>query len=122
MLKLLLSFKYALNGIKNLIETEKNFKIQLLLALTTLILGFYFNISKSEWILIIICFASVLTAEAFNSAIEKLVDLVSPDYNEKAGKIKDIAAGAVLITALNTAIIGMIIFIPKILNRFYVLF
>jgi diacylglycerol kinase (ATP) len=81
-------------------------------------MGFYFNITNGEWIVIILCFAIVMTAEAFNSAIEKLVDFVSPGIHPQAGKIKDIAAGAVLITAIIAAIIGCIIFIPKIIILF----
>ena len=72
----------------------------------------YFNISTVEWCIVLLCFAMVLAAEAFNTAIERLVNLVSPDYHTLAGDVKDIAAGAVLICAIAAAIIGVIVFIP----------
>ena len=116
--KRVLSFKYALNGIWIVAKSETNFKIQITIAIITNVLGIYFNISKIEWIAIIICIVSVLTAETFNSALEKLVDKISPNYDNTAGIIKDIAAGAVLISAIGSAIIGLIIFLPRIIELF----
>ncbi len=116
MKKRILSFKYAFKGIWVVASKEINFQIHIIAAIIVLLLGYLLNIREKEWIIILLCIAIVMAAEAFNSAIEKLVDIVSPDINPKAGKIKDIAAGAVLITAIASAIIGLIIFIPKILK------
>jgi diacylglycerol kinase (ATP) len=75
-----------------------------------------FGITPTEWCIVTLCFGMVLAAEGFNTAIERLVDLVSPDYHPIAGDVKDIAAGAVLICAIAAAIIGMIVFLPYLLN------
>ena len=82
-------------------------------AITVIALGIYFGISKTEWCLIVIAICMVISAEAFNTSIEHLTDLVSPNYHELAGKTKDVAAAAVLITAIGAAILGLIIFLPK---------
>lgn len=110
------SFKYAGKGIYILLREEHNAWIHCLAIIIVTTAGFYFDITKGEWIAILFCFGLVLAAEAINTAIEKLVDLVSPERNPIAGDIKDLAAGAVLICAIVSAIIGMIIFIPHFLN------
>lgn len=112
------SFKYAFAGITSFVKSEPNVKIHLFMTLLVLIGGFYFEISSIEWILSILAIGMVLSAEAFNTAIEHLTDLVSPDYHELAGKTKDVAAGAVLIASIAAAIIGFLIFWPKILALF----
>lgn len=114
--ELLKSFVYAAKGIRALIGSERNVWIHCAAIILTTIAGFYFDITKGEWTAVVLCFGLVLAAEAFNTAIEKLVDLVSPEWNLPAGKIKDIAAGAVLICAIVAAIVGAIIFIPHLLN------
>ena len=114
----LASFKYAFKGIGELIRSQPNVKIHLFVALLVSIAGFFFRISLSEWSIIIICIGGVLAAEAFNTALEYLTDLVSPDYHSLAGKAKDVAAAAVLIMALAAAICGLLIFIPKIIAFF----
>lgn len=78
--------------------------------------GFHFQITSTEWCIVLICFGLVLAAEAFNTAIERLVNLVSPDYHPIAGDVKDVAAGAVLICAIFAAIIGCIIFLPYLID------
>jgi len=108
------SFKYAGIGIIKLLAAEHNAWIHCLAIVLVTVAGFYFNITKYEWIAVIICFGMVLAAEAINTAIEKIVDLVSPQIQPRAGDIKDIAAGAVLICAIAAAIVGLIIFIPYI--------
>ncbi|MCF8369310.1 MAG: diacylglycerol kinase family protein [Bacteroidales bacterium] len=107
------SFKYAFNGII-LLSREHNAWIHFVAALLVIILGFIFNISFFEWMVILICIGLVLSLELMNTAIENLTNLVSPGINPKAGRIKDIAAGAVLISAIISAIIGVMIFLPKI--------
>ncbi|MBN2349337.1 MAG: diacylglycerol kinase family protein [Bacteroidales bacterium] len=106
-------FLFAFNGIFIAVKTERNFIIHLIIAAIVILFGFIFHISSAEWGLILLAISGVLAAELFNSSIEKLVDMVSPARNENAGKIKDLAAGAVLITAIFAALIGLIIFIPK---------
>ena len=117
MRKRILSFKYAFKGLWIVASSEVNFQIHLAAAITALALGFYLGLARYEWLAVLLCFAIVMAAEAFNSAIEKLVDFVSPEFHLKAGGIKDVAAGAVLITALIAAVIGCLIFLPKIIQR-----
>ena len=108
------SFGYAFKGIASLIKKEHNAWIHCLAIVVVTLAGLYFSITKTEWCIVILCFGLVLAAEGFNTAIERLVDLVSPDYHPIAGDVKDVAAGAVLICAIAAAIVGMIVFIPYI--------
>jgi len=110
------SFKYAFKGINHFVRSEPNVIIHLIAAVLAVAMGWYFAINNIEWCLIIFAIGSVLGAEAFNTSIEYLTDLVSPDYHELAGKTKDVAAAAVLLIAIAAAIIGLIIFLPKILT------
>jgi diacylglycerol kinase len=103
------SFKYAIRGLSNVIRYENNAKVHLLATITVLIAGFYLRISFRDWCLLLFAVGMVWIAETFNTAIEKLVDLVSPEYNEKAGVVKDIAAGAVLLASITAVIIGGIV-------------
>jgi|WetSurMetagenome_2_1015567.scaffolds.fasta_scaffold299790_2 diacylglycerol kinase (ATP) len=111
--KRITSFKYAFNGIGYMFRTQRNSLIHLLATFFVIILGFIVHLNLSEWSLIIFAIGLVFITELFNTAIEFLTDLISPDYHEKAGKVKDIAAGAVLITAIVSVAIGLMIFIPK---------
>lgn len=113
--KRLASFKYAFNGIRLLIQKEHNAWIHCFAAICVIIAGLLFGLSEMEWIAIIIVIGAVLAGEAVNSSIEALADLVSPEYNEAIKRTKDLAAGAVLILAIAAAIVGIIIFLPKIL-------
>ena len=108
-------FKFALNGLLHTIKNEKNFRIHLIIVLTVVIAGLYFNVTTTEWLLLFASIGIVLMSELINTSIELLVDLVSPESNEKAGLIKDIAAAAVLTAALIAIIIGLIIFIPYVI-------
>jgi diacylglycerol kinase (ATP) len=108
------SFKFAFKGIGYMFCTQKNAFIHMLAAILAMILGYLFKIEILEWCLIIFAIGLVIMAELFNTAVEFLTDLISPEWNEKVGKAKDIAAGAVLIAAISAALIGLIIFIPKI--------
>jgi len=109
-------FRYAFDGIRNLFVSQRNAKVHLLAAIAVIVGGLYFSISVYEWIAVILCIVLVLAAEAFNTAIEKLVDEISPEIKPSAGKIKDLAAGAVFLTAIGAALIGIIIFWPKIFS------
>ena len=107
------SFKYAFRGIGMVLKSEKNMLIHLIISIMVLICGVLFQISITEWMFCLLCFGLVFSTEMMNTAIESIVDLVSPNHHKLAGKAKDIAAGAVLVAAIFTAITGLIIFIPK---------
>ena len=115
MKKFIKGFGYALNGIWHAATTQLNFRVHFVAALMAACLGYALHISTNEWLWIILCIAIVLGAELFNTALEFLTDLVSPEYNKKAGLVKDMAAGAVLIIAIGALVIGLIIFVPKLL-------
>jgi len=110
------SFVVAFNGISVTLRTEHNFIIHIFLAIFAIALGFCLQISSLEWVAIVIVISMVLAAELINTSIEIIVDMVSPERNKQAGIIKDIAAGAVLITAIGALITGLIIFGPKLLE------
>ncbi|MEG2513860.1 MAG: diacylglycerol kinase family protein [Bacteroidaceae bacterium] len=109
------SFGYAGKGIKSFLFREHNAWIHSVVTVLVVIAGCLFHITRNEWIAILLCVALVFAAEAFNTAIERLVNIVSPERNVQAGDVKDIAAGAVLICAIIAAIVGLIIFTPYIL-------
>ena len=113
MKKRLQSFGYAGRGIRLVFTSEANMKIHILIAAVVVICGFFFQITIQEWIACILCIGLVFSAEMINTAIENVVDLASPEHHELAGKAKDIAAGAVLICAIISVIIGLLIFVPK---------
>ena len=116
--KVIKSFVYAFNGIKHGFITQLNIKVHIIISILVIVAGFLLNISLNQWILIIIVMAMVFSAELINTAIEGVVDIISPDYDKKAGLIKDCAAAAVLITAIAAAIVGMLIFAPKLIELF----
>lgn len=117
--KRLRSFKFAFNGIKLLITREHNAWIHCFAAVCVIIAGFTFSISTTEWIAVTFAIGTVLAAEAVNSSIEAIADFVSPGYNEAIKRTKDLAAGAVLILAIAAAIVGLIIFVPKIMETLF---
>ena len=110
------SFRFAFRGIYFFFKNEIHAKIHLLAVFVTSIAGFFFHISTTEWCLILLCFSIVLATEMINSAVENLVDLISPGIHPLAGKAKDLAAGAVLMAAIIAVIIAAIIFVPKIFS------
>ena len=114
-MKLIKSFGYALKGIYIATREQLNIKIHFLAVMIVTGAGFYFHVTAYEWCLIVICYGMVLTAELLNSAIENIVDLVSPGHHPLAGKAKDIAAGAVLVSAICTAIVSLFIFLKYII-------
>jgi diacylglycerol kinase len=107
------SFKYAINGLLWAVKSQGNLQFHLFALIAVLLSGVYFKISTNEWLVVLVCVGMVISAEIFNSAIEEMVNFISPNFHQKAGLIKDLAAAAVLITALIAAICGIIIFIPK---------
>ena len=112
---LLKSFKYALSGISYVLKTSRNFKIQLFFAATTLMIGFLLQINPSNYIILISTIMSVLILEVLNTSIESIVDLVMKKEFSNLAKIsKDTSAGAVLLASINSVIIAVYIFVPKI--------
>ncbi|MDO5036352.1 MAG: diacylglycerol kinase family protein [Porphyromonas sp.] len=110
------SFGHAWRGVRWLFRKEANAHIHLVCMLLVLAAGLIFNIQKGEWIAILLCIALVLSLEAVNSSIEQLSDQVSSEYTPKIRDTKDLAAGAVLIAAIVALTIGLIIFVPYILQ------
>jgi len=112
------SFAFAFNGLRLMLHGQYNFFIHLLLAAIAIVLGLYFDISQAEWLWIVLAIGLVLAAEVFNSSIEHLTDLIQKERHPQAGKVKDLAAAAVLITAATALIIGLFVFIPYFLDLF----
>lgn len=112
--KTLRSFRYAFQGLYLVFRYENNARVHLLATVATVGLGFTVGLSGIEWAVVLTQIGLVWAAETFNTAIEKLVDLVSPEFNPKAGIVKDIAAGAVLVFSIIAVVVGLIIFAPKV--------
>jgi len=112
--KAIRSFRYAFKGIWLIFRNENNAKIHFVASLTVLSAAFYFNLNRKEWLGLCLAIALVWICEAFNTAIEKLVNLANPGYSRQAGEIKDISAGAVLIAAIFSIATALVIFTPKI--------
>ena len=113
---LLNSFKYAFEGIWSAIKKERNLKIHIVIMFLVIVFGIIFNISKIEWFACILLFGGVIALEIMNTAIETTVDLITMEKNPKAKLAKDASAGAVLVMAIISVIIGLMIFMPKILE------
>ena len=110
------SFGYAFQGIFNTIRTERNMKIHCIAGVLVKIFGIWLQISKTEWMICFILFGLILALELMNTAVEATVDLCTEDRRPLAKKAKDAAAGAVLIAAIFAAVIGLMIFIPRLLG------
>jgi len=117
--KLIRSFGYAFKGLAYATKSQLNFRIHLFASVIAIALGFTLNIATTEWLWIALSIAIVLLTELTNTGIETLTDLVSPDYNEKAGHVKDICAGAVVVAACFALITGIVIFLPKLILVFH---
>ena len=109
-MSLLKSFVYAFIGFKTALIEQRNMKIHIVAAAIAISLGFYFNINSFDWIVVLILIGMVISFELINTAIEYLTDLVTKEQHPIAGKVKDIAAAAVLVIAITSLIIGIIIF------------
>lgn len=114
--KFIKSFLNALRGIAFLFNSQLNARIELTITGIVIVAGFLFRISTSEWLVILLCIALVLSLEGINTAIEIFADKLHPDFDKKIGNVKDVAAGAVLIASVVAAIIGFIIFVPRLLD------
>ena len=116
--KQLRSFHYAWNGLRTCARNEQNLRFHLVAAVVATGAGWAFDISRTEWALVCLCIGLVIGAEVMNTAIERLVDLVSPERQPLAGLVKDIAAGGVLVCAITAAVVGVIIFWPHVAGLF----
>lgn len=110
------SFVFAFNGILLSFKLGHNIWVQSVIGMLVVLAGFWLGISIAEWLFVVLAIGMVLSAEVFNTAIELLVDFVSPEHNKKAGEVKDLAAGAVLLASIAAAVIGLLIFIPRLIN------
>jgi len=110
LLKLIKSFNYAFKGIGHTLSSQQNFRVHVLAVIVVCIVGWYVKLLPWEWVALVLCFGMVLAMELINTAIEYLTNLVEPDFNPLAGKVKDAAAGAVLIAAISSVLVAIIIF------------
>lgn len=110
------SFKYAFKGMKHMLKAEHNMWIHLSVAIVVIVLGLVLKISRFDWMIVSLCIGFVLTTEIMNTAIEKLTDKVSPERNEMAGLVKDIAACAVLVSVIASVVAGLLVFVPPLLK------
>ena len=108
------SVGYAFKGAVLLLKTEASIQIQFGITVLVTIAGFYFDISKTEWVMQCLAIGMVMGTEGINTAIESLADFIHPDHHKKIGFIKDVSAGAVFITAIAAIVIGIIIYSPKV--------
>ena len=116
MKKIFKAFGYAISGFLSALKTERNLKIHLLIMTLVIRFGVVFNIRFIDWMICIVLFGMVISAELFNTAIEGIVDIILPNKDDRAKKAKDISASAVLVTAIISAIIGCLIFITKLIK------
>jgi undecaprenol kinase/diacylglycerol kinase (ATP) len=110
------SFTYALRGISTLFKEEFNARVHFLAAMVAVVLGFILKVVWFEWVILVLVIGGVFAMELINTSIEGLADLYSRELNPKIKKIKDLSAGAVLVAAITALIVGVIIFLPKILS------
>ncbi len=116
--KIIRSFSYAISGFAFAFRNHFNLRIHVLIMTVVIFTSFVLGLSPMEWCIILLCIGSVIGAELVNTSLEVTVDISSPQFNEKAGQAKDIAAASVVMVALVSGIIGMIVFLPKILIYF----
>lgn len=115
-MKFIRGFGYAINGILTAVKEQLNLKVHLLAMVCVIAAGLFFKLNTTEWAVVLLTFGLVLVAEMVNTAIEYLVDFVSPEHHPQAGKVKDVAAGAVLISAIIAGVVGLLIFGNKFLT------
>lgn len=116
--RLIDSFRFAINGIIDAYKKEQTFYIVSIISIIVIICGFIFKISSFEWIIIVLLIGIILSLELVNTSIEATIDLITPKYHPLAKLAKDTVAGAVLISSIVSIILGLIIFLPKIIDLF----
>jgi len=107
---------FALHGIKQFFSMDRNGQIQMVIGITAIILGFTVSLTPFQWLLVLFCIGLVISLEMINSAIERFCDLVTTEFHPGIKIIKDVAAGAVLVASITSLIIGLIIFIPALVQ------
>ncbi len=110
------SLHYAASGIVYALVTQRNMKIHLVAALVVISAGLFFGLNRMEWSLIILSITAVWAAEILNSSLEETIDIVSPQYDVRAGRAKNLSAGAVLVTAIGAVFVGIMVFGPRIIH------
>ncbi len=113
------SVGHAISGIKIVLFTQHNARVHLAATLLVIVAGFYFSVTAAEWIWLVVAVVMVWVAEALNTAFELLCDVASPEFHPVVEKSKDVAAGAVLVSAIGSIIIGSIVFLPYMLRIAY---
>lgn len=111
------TFHFALQGIKHAFIYERNMRIHTMFSIVVIVFGFFFRLSLSEWLFILFAIGGVISLELINTAIERIVDLATTEYHPLAKQAKDISAGAVFLFSCLSVIVGIIVFLPKILQR-----
>lgn len=111
------SFGYAGAGFVEAFRTQRNFRIHIAVTAFVIVLGLWLRIQLYEWAILVLTISAVLTAEIVNTAAETLVDLASPDYHPLAKRVKDLAAGGVLVRAVGAVIVGLLILGPPLLRK-----
>lgn len=110
------SFKFAFAGIKEAFKTEKNMKVHIIMAIAVLICAWFLKFSTTELTILTLAIGLVLGFELINTSLEEIVNIVSPEKQEKARAAKDLAAAAVLISAVVAVLVGIFLFVPKCVN------
>ncbi len=111
-------FVFAASGIAHVVFTQRNMRVHITIAVLATLVGIWLSLSLTEWAIIAVAMGTVLAAESINTAVERIVDLVSPGEHELAKVAKDASAGAVLLVAIFAAVAGLLIFVPKLLHYF----
>jgi len=111
------SIRHAIDGIAELLKGQHNALIHLVATICIICIGFIIHISRMEWLFLVVAIILVWVCEAFNTALEFLCDVASPDFHPLVKKSKDVAAGAVLLSSIGAIVIGLIVFLPYILNN-----
>jgi len=112
------SFKHAIDGIIHTIRNERNFRIHLFILTFVVIFGIYFALTATEWLFITVISSMVLFAELINTAVENTLDWLEPGHHNVVKIVKDVCAGAVLVTAIGAIVMGIIIFTPHLVTLF----
>jgi len=110
------SLRNAASGVVYALASQRNMKIHLLASLMVIAAGLFFGLNRIEWTLIILTITVVWATEILNTSLEELVDIISPQYDIRAGRVKNLSAGAVLVAALGAVLVGIMVFGPRILN------
>lgn len=106
-------FVFAFRGLISGLRSELNMKVHFAAAVLVTALGLYVGLKRWEWVAVALSIGLVMALELLNTAVEELVNLLSPEWNAKAGRIKDLAAGAVLVAAMAALVVGLVVFLPK---------